>query len=432
MLEAEINFIREHVLKKGEEIENPAIINEMSGFVDIKIVKKTERTYRIVGLVTVSILTSSIQPEEELLQLGLTPRKKVKLPDNHKTASWLKSGLIMHEIRFKKDGRTPDTQHYRMGYPLFVFLENKNREKERAIEIEWKLWRKRALEAISIPLPKQKSKELSYLIGIIQNLCSLKVDEIKQSDYFPKTWVLTKRYRFLHFLLAFTEMCLKGNQFDWKEIGANYYQEIGGSKRFDRDKEDFIDHVENLMGCPVLLLGLTSLGRITPLYFSGPIKGDYSSYDFGPVHALTDISISRERYSTTATALWLVENRAILTRMAAEENFLKDTNSLIVCVDGHLRSSHKLCINQLVNESAIEQILIWNDYDPAGLQIAREIFETLQSVNGKRMKWIQPDLKISMNFGKYINYMEQYIQERLMEQEQIAGGREQWLKWLNH
>lgn len=432
MLEAEISFIKEHVLKKGEQLEIPDVKDESSGFVDINIVKKTERTYRLVGVVTVSIFASDAQPDEELLQLGFTPRKKMKLLANHQTASWLRSGFIMYEIRFMKDGRTPQLQHYRMGYPLFSFLEKENRRKEGVIETEWMLWRERALKAISMPLPKQKSKELIQLIGIIQNLCNLQVMDIKQSSYFPESWVMRKRQRFLHFLLAFTEMCLMANQFDWKEIGAHYFQEIGGSKRFDRDKEAFIDQVESMIDCSVVLLGLTSLGRITPLFFSGPVKGVFSSYDFGPVHAITDLSISAERYSTTATTLWLVENRAILTRMAAEENFLKDMNSLILCVDGHLRSSHKRCINQLVQESTIEQILIWSDYDPDGLMIAGELFEAVRNGNAKILKWIQPDLTVAKTFDEYEKYMNEYLMESRMEQEQVAGGREQWIEWVNH
>ena len=429
----EIDYIKEWVLKKGEELEVLYTSNRSDGLMYVNVIKHTQRTYRITGVLTISASEPSFtEVDKNLLQFGFTPRKKVSLPDNDQTLKWLREGFIIKEIRFKKDGRTPDSQHYRMGYRLFAYSENEKRKKTEAAEKELLAWVEKAKLVTSLSIPSHKSIDLRRLIKVVEDFCHQTAADIKVSVGFPSGWALAKRLRFLHFLVAFLQLSIKREQFDWKEIGASYYQEIGGSKRFDRDKNDFIEQLEGLAECPLVRLGLTSLGRITPFYFSGPLVGAYSSFQYGPVHALTDLSISSDDYRTTAKALWLVENRAILTRMASEENFLEETNSLIMCVDGHLRSSHKQCISQLLAGSDIDQVLIWCDYDPDGLQIAHEIYETVSDAKGKELKWIQPDQQVSTSLLEYEGYMLAFLEENRMEQEEMAGSREEWVKWLNH
>jgi len=204
---------------------------------------------------------------------------------------------------------------------------------------------------------------------------------------------------------------------------------IGGSKAFDRNKEEFIDELEALSGFPLSVLGLTSLGRITPLYFSGQLKGQFASYQYGPVHALTDLAIAEERYVTEAKTLWLVENRAILTRIAAENGFLEENESLILCNDGHLRTSHKEAITQIIVNSSIQQVIIWTDYDQDGLLIARELYETIEDLP---CKWISPDGDVISDWQSFEQDISQYIQTEQKEQEQILGGAEQWKNWVRH
>lgn len=74
----------------------------------------------------------------------------------------------------------------------------------------------------------------------------------------------------------------------------------------------------------------------------GNMQGDGSSASFiikrskrtapfcyGPVHALTDLCIAQEGYSSDATTLLLVENRAVLTRNASEKGFLSNMDTII-------------------------------------------------------------------------------------------------------
>lgn len=153
---------------------------------------------------------------------------------------------------------------------------------------------------------------------------------------------------------------------------------------------------------------MISGGQITSIYFAGHLKGTWSKGLAGPVHALTNISVAVDHYSTEATTLWLVENRAVLTRISAEPHFLQDTSSLIVCVDGHLKSAHKTFIRQLFKTSRIGQTIFWSDYDEARLQIAGEMFQTLVEYSDQ-YKWVCPDHSILTNWLEYRLIMENLL-----------------------
>lgn len=80
--------------------------------------------------------------------------------------------------------------------------------------------------------------------------------------------------------------------------------------------------LEDWANAPIVTLGLISLGQITPVFFAGQLDGEYATYKRGAVHALTNLSIINESFRTKASTIWLVENRAILTRMVAKKNFI--------------------------------------------------------------------------------------------------------------
>ncbi|MGG3468532.1 DUF2399 domain-containing protein [Neobacillus pocheonensis] len=427
----EINYIQNYMLKSGEQLDFS--INEYS-FIDVKIIKRTERTFRLTGLLTLSQINSEELEtvDEDILKLSLTPMKKLKLEDHHpNTIKWFEQGWIMKEIRFKKDGKTPDSQSYRMGFRLYCYFQEQLRAKEEKLEKEFFNWKNNSL-MLSELYPKFKQERRNRAIQVCQafihELCGLQLANLK--DYFSATWPVSKKLKFLHFISAFMELCLQKEEFDWKEIGALYYKEIGGSKQFDAYKEEFLDQLESITQCPAALMGMISLGKITPLYFSGQITGQYSAYQYGTVHALTDLSISEENYATNALNIWLVENRAVLTRMAAEKGFLKENHSLVICVDGHVRSSHRLCIEQLLKNSSVEQVLVWSDYDPDGLQIAKELYNVISPQ--LPIKWITADGETMKSWEKYENYMQAFLKNNRMEQEEVLGGAAEWKKWIHH
>ncbi len=435
----EIEYIETFMLKTGERLEMDSTNDDRTAIVDVKIIKQTERTYRVAGIINVATGFGDDIPEsidQDLLKLKLTPKKKVFLDDHDpNTIKWFDSGWILKEIRFKKDGKTPDSIHYRMGYRLFKYLNEQSRQKEEELEQKFTRWKtkvKMVNEPKTVDFTPQRKIGINNCQNILHELCALPLSELKSETLcdIPSAWSMSKIFRFLDFLLAFLQLCLEKTHFDWKEIGASYYKEIGGSKEFDPYKDEFIDQLETIAQCPAAILGMTSLGKITPVYFSGALSGHFSTYQHGPVHALTDLTLSEDSYETSASVFWLVENRAILTRMAAETNFLKETNSLILCVDGHLRSAHKQFIGQVLANSSIEQVIIWSDYDSAGLQIAREIYDTVSKHYESTMKWINHDQTVITNWTEYETDLYQFLKNNRMEQEQMLGGAADWKRWI--
>ncbi|MFS0918630.1 Toprim sub domain-containing protein [Brevibacillus sp. 179-C 1.1 NHS] len=434
-----IAYIKNSILKNFEHIDLQGIVYPDSPFVDVSIIKRTERTYRIVGVLTLTVSEPDYMeesPDEELMKKILTARKKINLDDNDPiTLRWLEEGWIMKEIRLKKDQKTVASIQYRMGYRLYKYREMQLQNKKDIIDQELQNWNESAATldyAHEQVISLTSKRGLQTLVTIIHERYGQGFEDIRDSSLFPSKWPMEKRLKFLHFVLAFVQIALNKTHFDWKEIGASYYKEIGGSKEFDLYKDEFIAHLENWAQCSADSLGLTSLGKITPLYFAGQIVGQFSTYQNGPVHALTDIAIDEEEYSTDATTLWLVENRSILTRIAAEKGFLMESSSLVLCVDGHLRTSHRLCIQQLLKNSSLDQVIIWSDYDPDGLQISRELYLAVALYDHIRLKWITHILEPVTSWQQYEAYMLALLNHQKMEQEQMLGGVNDWKKWISH
>lgn len=75
--------------------------------------------------------------------------------------------------------------------------------------------------------------------------------------------------RFLQFVLAFLSIAIHQEVFDWKEIGAQYVGDIGGSKAFDRDKDEFLHALEQWSTQPAAMFGLISPDRLRPSTLQG-------------------------------------------------------------------------------------------------------------------------------------------------------------------
>ncbi|MEW8988091.1 MAG: hypothetical protein AB2401_14035, partial [Bacillus sp. (in: firmicutes)] len=77
LISNELDYIKNFILKSGEQLDLDTPPADTSFFTDVKIVKRTARKYRIVGLITFSEDTNADAPDEELLKLKLTPNKKI-------------------------------------------------------------------------------------------------------------------------------------------------------------------------------------------------------------------------------------------------------------------------------------------------------------------------------------------------------------------
>jgi hypothetical protein len=428
-----LSFISQAILKKDEHLEMQSTMGEAS-LIDIDIVKRTARTIRRVGIITIAReYTPMVEDHPDQQLLRWTVGKRTALDDNQQTFDWLHKGWILKEVRLKRDGKSVEQTQYRMGYLLYVYLTNKQTGEHRDIINQFTQYQSNVsqkMEQITY-LHDERLHQLKDIALVLSDSLHWDLNDLEEQVIFPVNWSLAKRINALNFLLAFLMISSDKEIFDWKEIGAHYYPGIGGSKVFDAYKAEFLNSLETLSGHSLETLGMISGGQITPIYFAGELEGTWSSYQAGPVHALTNISVSQDHYSTRATTLWLVENRAILTRISAEPHFLLEANALIICVDGHLRSAHKHFIRQLLLNSRIEQTIFWSDYDEAGLQIAGEMFQSLMG-HDVRHKWICPDHSIITNWSEYQYNMERLLQYSKSEQEIVLGEVNVWRSWINH
>ena len=429
-----IDYLNEQILLKNEEL-NIIDATENNGIVDIPVIKRTARTRRTVAKLTLGITSNTIVPNGKLINAFSSPKGKKHFPLTNETYDWIRNGWIIREYRLEKDERTVKSEQYRMGYGLFqVQLEVKQQKKNenKKLMIEWSnQWND--LKNISNVTDSQRVDSLMVFADKLEAIADeghqFAEDRIEQLETVNGTWRFRKQLLFCHFLLALYQISVVEHHFDWKQIGARYYKKIGGSKEFDSYKNDFIEEAERLLGRPLHLFGLTSLGTITPIFFTGPMQGEKVIYNYGSVHATTDLAVFTDHFQTNAEVLWLVENRGVLTRMAYEEQFLLDSKSYVLGIDGQLRSAHRQLIKSLV--PFVKQVIIWTDVDEAGLAIAKDVASVTHNVQVVT-KWVVPPLEVVTNMEQFEAHYQQSMQAGKEEQEQEIGGVKQWEKWINH
>lgn len=417
------DYLYKYILLKNEEL-NLQDIRENNGILDIPVIKKTTRTRRTVAILTVGI-NNQIIPPEHLVNVFASPKVKKQFVLTDEIYEFIRNAWIIREYRLAKDERTVKSEQFRMGLSLFQYKKQMEDEQETMRTesiVEWENQWIKIKNSSSAP-NLERIEKLNRLKDILDEIVvANKINSINSN------WRFQKKLLFLHFLVAFYQISMVEHHFDWKQIGARYYRKIGGSKEFDSYKKEFIEVAEELLEYPLHLLGLSSLGTITPIYFTGPMQGDSASYNYGAIHATTDLAVFTEEFKTEAEVLWLVENRAIVTRMGYERDFLIGSNSFILGIDGQLRSAHRRLIEQLA--STVKQVIIWTDVDEAGLIIAKEVGETVQKFQAIT-KWVVPPLEVVLNIEEFQSRYERAIQVKKEEQEQEIGGVELWKKWIN-
>ncbi len=396
-------FLEMYICKAGETIVHTSE-NEW------EIQRWTARTFRTLGNVWATE-EFDLNPPDLIIKLRLKPNSRRKYlnlaPELLKKA--LAKGWIIEEVRFKKDGRTPLAVHYRMGPGLWQYEQ---------LKIE-------AMEEEATLLKKILHTEIENIGTILPSHFLKAIIQFNENPKDTEGWGREKVEKFKHFLIAYLRLRKQKSRMDFKEIGATYYQEIGGSKVFDAYRLSFIARFEKWIDAPVQELGILSLSSIVPIHFTGELVGKYSGYSIGTVHTTNDLAVGKENFQTTAHILWLVENRAVLRRMATETQFLKETKSFVLGVDGQVRGAHRKMIHELCNKQSIQQVMIWVDYDQAGTIIARDLVEL---IGGLRYRLIGNEGNVFNTYKDYLAWSET-VPDR--EQEMTLGGEENWRKWLN-
>ena len=406
-------FLIAYFVKKGEHLEVPPkyITDAIKQYT---VSKQTARTYRNVALLKVGQLTKETPPQA-VLHYKFTKNAKRKLTEDFATIqNWVATGWIVEEIVLAQDGRTAKAIHYRIGPSLDQFLTAQNEQQEQSLQD----YAMRLQKSANI----QPVVELQQAVHQLNELLALSIEQLTQTTQLLSHWSIEKRLRFLHFSIGFLQLANTGDLFDFKEIGATLFDQIGGSKVFDREQKEFIAELERVFSLNSADFGLISLGKITPVFFAGELTGTYSHYRQGVIHALTDDAILKDTYKTQASIIWLVENRAVLTRMAKETAFLQQTNAFILCLDGQIRSAHKMLIQQLITT---QKIMIWTDYDFAGLTIAKHAAHLVNT----SYKIIARNQQNFTNIEAYEKWLLGGLETAEHEQEQQLGDVEQWMKW---
>lgn len=161
--------------------------------------------------------------------------------DEQETFNWLKEGWIIKEIRFEKDGKTVSKAHYRMGYRLFEYQSVQHQRKHDELVNDILMIQDRLNEfAVKKGQEHQilSPNRVSGINKLIERAQQLNPSETGISLSFPTSWPLMKRLKYLHFVCAFCHISSLKESFDWKEIGATYYKEIGGSKNLMLTKKN--------------------------------------------------------------------------------------------------------------------------------------------------------------------------------------------------
>jgi len=253
---------------------------------------------------------------------------------------------------------------------------------------------------------------------------------------FPRVFhPLKPRGRFhlaVEFLLALAE-CVRNSPegFDWKEIGARFTRNIGGSKRFDAARDELAALAEAVTGSSLEQLGLTSSGSLYCIYFLGRLQayfGPEAVINSGPgVNALTNVQMERlTGLATTARRVLLTENRALLLKMAAAEWEEMDPPALVLGIDGRLRLAHARFLKVLAETHPSLPWFAWVDTDEAGLTIAGQI----AAIN-PRCRFLLPAGEIvRLDFAAWRRALEEDPALRNREQEDTLGHPSLWQEWF--
>lgn len=397
------HFLETYICKAGETIVQTGV-NEW------EIQRWTARTFRTLGNV-LAAEQYALVPPESIIKLNLKPKsRRTNLPlPAEIIEKGLAQGWLIEEVRFKKDGRTPDSIHYRMGPGLWHYEQLKMAEARKEAAL----------------LKETLHKETVLMQTMLPERFLAEVDKFRKASTEVEGWGKERVEKFTHFLIAYLQLRRQKERMDFKEIGANYYKRIGGSKVFDPYRPFFIARLEKWIDGPIQELGILSLGSIVPVHFTGELTGQFSNYSIGTVHTTNDLAVMKERFQTNARVLWLVENRAVLTRMATEKAFLAETKSFVLGVDGQVKGAHRKMIQQLCRGKSIRKVMIWVDYDKAGSIIARDL---VGLIDGLSYRIIGNEKNLFHDYDAYLKWVNAVPDA---EQEMTLGGEENWRRWLN-
>lgn len=366
----------------------------------------------------------------------------------------VKGDWLLRWVRLKADGMSPQETRYYAGTRLTRELAEAKDSANQAAQ----LWLKNLTEkwqALAEGLNTwQGSPEQYQLVGNLHKAVTDLLNQLESSIEQPGSerpcLPGPRLYSFepgnlsnffaltLEFWTALAKAILTTpSGFDWKEIGAVYYQMIGGSKVFDQQKDRLVNITEELFGVSLSEVGLISRGSLYSIYLAGVVgsgdEGKVGSRDKEKVflQALTNIEVEElAQYSTRAKHLILTENRALLLKMYKSGWLGRRQDVLVIGVDGRLRQAHKKLITLMKRGKPALAFSLCVDTDQAGREIAEALvglFPDLRLVipAGSIPTGAERQEK-TRSFEEWVQWLKAYPNQGNTEQEENLGTPQHW------
>jgi hypothetical protein len=342
---------------------------------------------------------------------------------------YFQSGYLGIETIYKRDGLSIDTVRYGTTEKTLNCAQDAINTIAQS-NVEWLRKTQNQLERIvaiigNNPSPEQQ-KIIEFVGNIIDRCCCH--DNVTLSPELP--WKYNSNqlpgnfHKALEFLISLLYCMEEACAFDWKEIGSCIDRSIGASKKFDNIKDQLLNLLESITHKEPDQLGIISMGSLYPLYLCGPITMDCKttqcSIDSNTIYCLSNIQLQDiEGVQMRASRVIFTENRAVLLKMY-KTNWIQDSNSLVICIDGNLKTTHKTLFQGLGKYAYTIPFYIWVDGDKAGRAIAQSLYDITPTA---KLVGIQNTrLQIFHGLHEWLENKEYHNRE----QENIMGGIVEW------
>jgi 5S rRNA maturation endonuclease (ribonuclease M5) len=236
----------------------------------------------------------------------------------------------------------------------------------------------------------------------------------------------------VEFMLSLANALMQNAEgFDWKEIGATSYEEIGGSKRFDSNKESLIKLTEQILENSLSDIGLLSNGSLYSIYLAGEyhvhyLDGSEDNRTRPGLYAISNIQAEEiKNISTPGEVVICTENRALLLKMY-KSKWLQESKVLVVGIDGQVKGAHENLL-RLLQANPDLQFFIWPDTDKAGTIIANKLKNVLPYAELVSVNYEDKNIITTSSYIEWLNILStSNMQER--EQENYLGNSDVWDK----
>ena len=379
-----------------------------------------------------------------MIVLLALPSAKVGTTPEQLMRTLIRCGYLTRWVRFHSDGISENVTEFGPGSILENQISSRNLKSVALINTWIECIQNDTLalnemnvvglsteQSVAVKLLLEKADELirtvrSYMdqtvsISISAGPANWPFSQVKS----PNNYMLA-----MEFLLSLARaIIISPSGFDWKEIGAISYNEIGGSKRFDSLKDGLFVLAEEITDTQLSDLGLISKGSLYSIYLSGlyrlSTQNGYQEHRVVcDIYAITNIQADRiDEFQFNGKIVICTENRALLLKMYSSGWVARRPDVLVIGIDGQLKRGHRHLLQTMVKQNSNLEYFTWVDTDPAGVVIAGKLNEILP-----RMRVIisEADFPSSFLYEDWLQELNMYNENKKREQENSLGNPDIW------